>query len=101
MQQLTATLQGALLSCTNLLDLSTCSTDSETVGLLLETMNANAFNFAIIVPTGRHSVEVQARIHTDLNFQNGSASANATIGKGAITIEEVNLIPSGNIISFD
>lgn len=100
MQQLTATLQGALLSCTNILDMSSCSTTAETIGLLQETMSANAFNFATIVSTGSHTVEVQARIHTDLSFQNGSAGANATIGKGAVTVEEVNLIPSGNNISF-
>jgi hypothetical protein len=63
-------------------------------------MSANAFNFALTMPTGNHNVEVQARISTDLSSQSGSAAANATIGKGAITIEEVNLIPSSNVISF-
>ncbi|MGZ3798167.1 MAG: hypothetical protein ACXVB1_17475 [Pseudobdellovibrionaceae bacterium] len=100
MQQLTATLQGALLSCTDILNMSSCTTTPEVIGLLQETMSANAFNFALIMPTGTHQVEVQARIHTDLSFQNGSAGANATIGKGAVTVEEVNLIPSGNNISF-
>ncbi|MCM2323726.1 MAG: hypothetical protein NDJ90_10745 [Oligoflexia bacterium] len=100
MQQLTAQLQGALLSCTDMLNMSTCLTSPEMIGLLQETMTANSFNFALTMPTGKHNVEVQAKIHTDLSFQNGTAAANATIGKGAITIEEVNLIPDGNIISF-
>ena len=100
MQQLTATLQGALLSCTDILNMSSCTTTPEIIGLLQETMSANSFNFALVMPTGNHRVEVQARIHTDLSFQSGTAAANATIGKGAVTIEEVNLIPSGNNISF-
>ncbi|MGZ3743224.1 MAG: hypothetical protein ACXWRA_05120, partial [Pseudobdellovibrionaceae bacterium] len=83
-----------------ILNMSSCTTTPEVIGLLQETMSANAFNFALIMPTGTHQVEVQARIHTDLSFQNGSAGANATIGKGAVTVEEVNLIPSGNNISF-
>lgn len=100
MQQLTAQLQGALLSCANTLDMSSCTTSPETIALLQETMSANAFNFALIVGTGKHLVEVQARIHTSLSFQSGSAAANATIGKGSIVIEEANLIPDGNMISF-
>jgi hypothetical protein len=97
MQQLSATLQGALLSCTDMLDMSKCTTTEETIQLIQDTMNANAFNFALVVPTGDHKVEVQARINTALS---GTSSANATIGKGAITVEEVNLIPSKNVISF-
>jgi hypothetical protein len=100
MQQLSATLQGALLSCSNTLDMSTCSTSAETISLILETMSANAFNFAITLPTGGHTVEVQARIDTSLSSQTGTAAANATIGKGAIAIEEINLIPSGSTYSF-
>jgi hypothetical protein len=46
MQQLTATLQGAVLSCTDMLNMNSCSTSPETIGLLQETMSANAFNFA-------------------------------------------------------
>jgi hypothetical protein len=101
MQQLNATLQGALLSCTDQLDMSTCTTTPELISLLEQTMSANSFNFATIVPTGTHQIEVQARIHTNLtSLSGGAGAANATIGKGAVIVEEVNLIPSGNNITF-
>ncbi|HUP57276.1 MAG TPA: hypothetical protein VM598_07485, partial [Bdellovibrionota bacterium] len=72
----------------------------ETIALLLETMSANHFNFGLTLPQGTHRIEVQAKIDTSLNTQTGSAAANATIGKGSLTIEEVNLIPSGYTVNF-
>ena len=42
--------------------------------------------------SGDHRVEVQARIDSGSSAQLGEAEANASIGHGAVTIEEVRMI---------
>src|SRR5437762_1774236 len=61
--------------------------------------NAASFNFvAVDVPQGVHTISVQARIDTDATFQTGSASAEALVGKGSMTVESVRLIKDPNVI---
>lgn len=78
----------------------------ETLQLILETMSANAFNFvAKDVPVGPHKIEVQAMIeyHTDTDDEevdaelSSSAVANAYIGNGSVTVEEVRMIKDEDI----
>jgi hypothetical protein len=62
----------------------------EFVELILETMEANAFNFVVEnVGVGVHMVKVQAAI--DIS-DSGDSTAKATIGFGAVTMEEVRLV---------
>ncbi|MFW7378955.1 MAG: hypothetical protein ACOH5I_09135 [Oligoflexus sp.] len=64
----------------------------EEVDLILSTMNANAFNFVAQVGTGVQTVEFQAKISTSQQVTgDGDAAALATIGKGAVLIEQVRL----------
>lgn len=70
----------------------------EEVGLILSTMNANAFNFiAADVGTGVHTVEVQAMIDSSVAFQEGTAEAVATIGKGSVVVDEAKMIQDETI----
>jgi hypothetical protein len=70
----------------------------EELGLILQTMNANAFNFIIAdVGSGVHNVEVQAMIDSDTTVQEGEASAMATLGKGSVVVEEVKMIQDEDI----
>ena len=67
------------------------------VELILETLQAHAFNFVFAdVPSGVHSVEVQARVVTEADAL--SASAKAAVGMGSTTIESVRMIKDENII---
>lgn len=66
--------------------------EPEEIQLILDTMNANAFNFLLPNCTsGIHTVEVQAEIDTGTSFQEGSAEALATIGLGSMVTEEVRM----------
>jgi hypothetical protein len=106
-QTLTVALEGAIGAClvtrTNVdgsfsttVDLA-CVTP-ETVELILDSIEACSFNFvAIDVPQGVHTVSVQARIDTIGSAQNGSFSALATVGKGAVTIESVRMIKGEDV----
>jgi hypothetical protein len=102
-QELTAIL-GGVLTCTDTdgdghYDYNECSLTDEEIGLMLETTNANAFNFVIddLTP-GVHVIEVTARIDSTTEFEepNFSAAA-AAIGKGSMTVEEVRLIQNEDI----
>jgi hypothetical protein len=65
----------------------------EEIELVLDTLSANAFNFvADDMGAGMHTVQVQARVGGGVSYQNGSASAKALVGKGAVTVEEVRMI---------
>jgi len=62
----------------------------ESVQLILDTTNANAFNFVYRdLPQGNYLIEVQAMISSDTSFQNGSADAWGAIGKGSAIVQEV------------
>ena len=62
----------------------------EELQLILETTNANAFNFVQFdLAQGNYHVQVQAQISSSAEAGNGSADAWATIGKGSAILEEV------------
>ncbi len=107
-QTLSATLEGAIGSCLSLVTnldgttsivVDTNCVTAETIELILETMDAAAFNFvAVDVPQGVHTVSVQARIDTLGSAQLGSWSGFGTIGKGSMTVESVRLIKDPNVV---
>lgn len=71
----------------------------EELQLILETMNANAFNFIMAdVASGVHAVEVQARINLGASARAGSARARALIGNGSVTVESVRMIRGEDIV---
>jgi hypothetical protein len=70
----------------------------EELELVLETMNANAFNFIVQdLTSGVHTIAVQARINLGATAQAGSASARGLIGHGSMTVEEVRMIQTPEI----
>lgn len=77
---------------------SECETTPEMTEFILDTMNANAFNFVIDdVGAGVHTITVEARIDLEEEFMEGEAEAMATIGRGAVTVEEVRLAPGTDL----
>ncbi len=98
-QTLTAQLQGIIDGClaldTNTMSVvidPTCVTP-EAIQLVLETMNANSFNFVVADLTpGVHLIQVQARLNLGASAQAGSARARALIGNGSVTAESVRMI---------
>lgn len=95
-QTLSATLGGILQSCKDTngdgtITAEECQMTDEEISLLLSTMNASSFNFGADVGTGVHTISVQAKISTSTSSQTGSASAFATIGKGAVVVTEQRL----------
>lgn len=77
----------------------TCATPEE-LQLILKTLNVNSFNFlAPNVSSGVHTIDVQAKTSADVGVvsDNGSmAGAEAFIGAGSVTVEEVRMI-KGNV----
>jgi hypothetical protein len=75
----------------------------EEVGLLLDTMNANAFNFIKgDLTSGVHNIKVQAMIGTAVSVTGdevlgSTAEAEALIGKGSVTVELVRMIKNEDI----
>ncbi len=106
-QTLSATLGGYFANCTDvngdgITDLLTeCSLLPEEIQLILDTMAAHHFNFIISnLPAGDHTVEVLTEIQSSTSSMTGSASAYATIGKGALTIEEIRATNAPDGIVF-
>ena len=98
-QTLTATFQGLIDGCLTLntntgsIVLDTNCVAPESLGLILDTMNANSFNFALAdLTAGVHSIQAQARLNLGASAQAGSARARALIGNGSLSVEEVRLI---------
>ncbi len=97
-QTLTALFGGIMNSCKDLNGDGTitndeCTWTNEELELVLETMNANSFNFIQgNLLAGTHTIDVQARIDTDHTAMAGTADAKATIGKGSVTVESVRMI---------
>jgi hypothetical protein len=96
-QTLSETLGGILANCTDSngdgdIDLNDCTLAPEEMELIQDTMAAHSFNFIMdhLTP-GEHAVEVQAMISTSSSSGAGSASSNATIGNGSVTVEGVRL----------
>lgn len=98
MAQFGGTLNCADLNGDGVITLNECTLTAEQLDLILDTMQANAFNFALAdVGVGVHKVEVQARLDFNQSFQQGTTSARATIGKGSVTVEEVRLVKGVDI----
>ncbi len=70
--------------------------DDETLNLVLETLNAHAFNFLVVdVAAATHKVQVQARARALSSLggtKKGSAKATAATGLGSTLVEEIRLI---------
>ena len=71
----------------------TCANPEE-LRLLLRTMDAHAFNFAMPdVTSGVHNVVVQAKAAAGVNFDDGNlAGAEAFAGAGSLVVEEARLV---------
>lgn len=95
-QKLSATLGGYYTNCVDangdgITDVMTeCELAPEEIGLLLDTTGAHHFNFIKAdLPSGDHSVTVQAKILNATSYMSGSATATAILGKGSLSVEEV------------
>ena len=110
-QELTATFSGLLSLCVNpetgAIDPECFEfLEPEEIGLLLDTMNANSFNFYYGVElSGVHTVEVWAQIGTTTSITGGEppgtfAEAEALIGKGSVTIDLVRLIKDEDVVDL-
>jgi len=98
-QELTATFQGLIDGCltvdpaTGAVIIDETCVRPEELQLILDTMNANSFVFALDdMDSGVHTVKVQARMVMNTTVQTGEADARATIGKGSMAVEEVRLV---------
>ncbi len=75
-------LRGSLADC-----------DYETVRVMLDTLQANAFNFYYgLTDSGVYNVSVQAKLITETSSGNGLASAKALVGLGSMFVENVRLV---------
>ncbi len=104
-QTLTAKFQGLIEGCIDEeghININDACLEPEEVELILDTMNANAFNFLVPnVDSGIHTVEVQAEIDTctgNRDAETGAcivgeadADAIATIGLGSMVVEEIRM----------
>ena len=67
-----------------------CEIVDEEIELILETLNANAFNFIVTdLDSGDYKVTVESEITTNTNSQKGTASAKGMVGMGSMVIDEV------------
>jgi hypothetical protein len=67
--------------------------DYEEVQLILDTVNANAFNFVSPnLQQGEYKVTVEAEISTGSKWTNGGAEAKGLIGLGSMVVDEVRFI---------
>lgn len=103
-QELMAKFGGIIESCTDsngdgTIHIETeCDVTAEELRLVLDTMGAHAFNFILAdLTSGDHSIEVLARITTNSDWDTGSASAGAVLGKGSVTVQEVRLTKSQDL----
>ena len=82
----------------------TCDSE-ESVRLLLKTLSAHAFNFVMPdVPSGIHTVYVEAKALADTNlfdgnpdFEIGDAQAEAFVGLGSLDVDEVHFVKDADI----
>ena len=103
-QQLTATFQGLIDGCltvdatTGGVILDPTCVRPETLELVLDTMNANSFVFALDdMGSGVHTIQMQARMVMNTTVQTGDVEARCTIGKGSMAVEEVRLVKASDI----
>jgi hypothetical protein len=67
--------------------------DYEEVQLILDTVNANAFNFVSPnLEQGEYRVTVEAQITSDTSSTNGGAEAKGLVGMGSMVVDEVRFI---------
>ncbi len=70
-----------------------CDLTDEEIQLVLETLNANAFNFvATDLTSGDYTVTVEAEITSETESQKGSASAKGMVGLGSLVVDEVRFV---------
>jgi len=82
-------------------EFSECLLAPEEIDLLLDTTEAHHFNFIQAnLGQGVHAVVVKAKISNNSVFANGSATASALLGKGSLSVEEVQAVnsPDGVVI---
>jgi hypothetical protein len=97
-QTLSALFGGIMQECTDAngdgtITYDECTWTPEELQLILDTMNANSFNFVLDdLPAGVHTIDVQARISTQAEAGAGAAKATGTVGKGSVTVESVRMI---------
>jgi hypothetical protein len=105
-QTLSATLEGMIAGAltidpvTGAVVLNESLVTPEQVSLVLDTMQASSFTYAASVGVGMHTVTLQARIDQTVAYQNGSAVAQASIGKGTLAVETVRLVDKGAEMDF-
>lgn len=107
-QTLTAVLGGVIESCTFGTDQNQdgtvddsitviieddCVVTDEEIELIQKTMSAHHFNFvAPDLPSGDHTITVEAKISSSSTSGAGSSSATGLVGKGSLTVEAVRAI---------
>jgi hypothetical protein len=109
-QELSATLEGMIGDALTVDDNNNVVIDpnlvvAEEIELILETMNANSFNFIEDdLEPGVHTIAVQVLIDYPgaTNFSDaGAYDSRAMIGKGTVTVEEMSLIMDEDILLVD
>jgi hypothetical protein len=89
---------GGIYSCEDLngdgmITLDECEVTDEELQLILDTLNANAFNFvAPDLDQGEYKVTVEAEISTKTASGSGSAEAWGLVGMGSMVVDEVRFI---------
>jgi hypothetical protein len=97
MQTLSAALQGIIDQCPvvdGVISTADCEYADESIGLILQTMDANSFVFAKPTTAGNVKIELQAKIvsSTDTGTNaNSSANAWGSIGSIAVVAQQLNL----------
>ncbi len=96
-QEMSAEFQGIIEDCidpdTGTISITDSCLDYEMVSLLLETLEANAFNFYYgLTDSGVYLIEVQTKLVATSSSGNGAANASAYVGLGSMFVEEVRLV---------
>ncbi|MGR8941505.1 MAG: hypothetical protein ACU83V_05435 [Gammaproteobacteria bacterium] len=90
---------GGFLDCNDangdgVIQYSECTLTEEEIGLILDTKAAHSFNFlAYNIGSGSHKIEAFARLSKDgtaVTEGTGDAAANASLGKGTLSVWEVH-----------
>lgn len=95
-QTLMATFNGICsdLNGDGVVNYNECGTEEE-VKLILDTTNANAFNFfSLNLAVGPHHIDVETRLTTDTEYVSGAAQAGALVGKATVALQEVKWVKS-------
>jgi hypothetical protein len=95
-QELWASLGGVLdcedLNLDGVVSFDECTLSEEEIGLILDTKAAHAFNFlSYDIGSGSHTIEAYARLSKDGSVVgSGASNANASLGKGTLSVWEVH-----------